>query len=164
MRLFVANKWTEESNKLISYGCMQLSTRVIRRSQSSKKGFAFLILVKRLRKDACLESSPCCINFLSKVTTMLNIFHDTFLVFLLACKSLSLTRGSFPRSPTRIMDLALKRQFVFSGKASGKQEYVCMNNLGPINIISSIIIYDKCASFLLEIFLKPRHSTVSYLL
>jgi len=75
---------------------------------------------------------------------MLNLFHKNFLVVLLACKGLSLIGGSWPRSPTKMIDLPPKGQFFFSGNASRNRASICINNLDPRNLISSINIYLTC--------------------
>lgn len=104
----IANEWTEESNKLFSSEHTQFSTCDIRRSQSCKVGSAFLIFLKILWKYVFLWSSPYCLNIWSKVTKIMNLSHNTFPLVLPIYKYLSLTRGNYPRSPTRIIDLPLK--------------------------------------------------------
>ena len=75
---------------------------------------------------------------------MLNLFHKTFLVVLPAYKGLSLIGGSWLRSPTRMMDFPPKGQFFFSGNASHNRASICINNLDPRKLISSINIYLIC--------------------
>ena len=52
---------------------------------------------------------------------------------------LSLIGGNFPRSPKRINDLPPNgTEFFFPGNASHRRESICMNNLRPMKLISSI--------------------------
>ena len=52
--------------------------------------------------------------------------------------------GSWPRSPTTMMDLPLKGQFFFSRNASHNRASIFINNLDPRNLISSINIHLTC--------------------
>lgn len=109
-----------------------------------KNMFYISYVIEDSMKQNCFSLFHCWQKIMSRVTTMLNLVHKTFYAILTGYKGSSIIGGSWPRSPTRMMDLPPKWQFFFSGNASRNRASICIKNLDPRKLISSINIYLTC--------------------
>ena len=78
---------------------------------------------------------------MSNVKTFLKSFHRILRAMLPTYTILSLTWGNWPRFVTKIIDLLPNGTHFFSIKASRKRESICMNNIGPMKLISYMKIH-----------------------
>jgi len=82
--------------------------------------------------------------FLSKVTIVLKYLHKTLTSVLPTFNGLSLIGGNWLRYLIGINYLPTNGTYMFSVNDSHNRESICMNNLGPMKLISSVKMYLTC--------------------
>ena len=123
--------------------------------QSSIVRSASLIFIKKLWKDMCTLLCPFGWNRVSRLTTLVNMFHNSFEIPSNAYGCLSMTRVNCLKSLTNIIDLP-------SGKAWRSSESILINRFFPIKLISSIKIYLIFPNYCCKLIkLGPRKGLIS---
>ena len=87
---------------------------------------------------------PYCWNTISRATTIVNEFHNSFARLSYSYTYLLMKSGNWPKSPTKIIELPPKGILTFFGKSCRSLESFFINIFLPIKLVSSIRIYFTC--------------------